>query len=132
MGTPDLGSATGETSVSESDLRSEVLLALSHGSCRLFRTNAGLAWQGTVIQQSPTRLVLAYPRPIKLGAPGIADLTGWSGPDCRYTAIELKYGRTRTTDQQLAFIELVLRSGGRAGIARSVEDAERIITGGIS
>jgi hypothetical protein len=123
--------------VTESALYNEIIGAHSHGGCRIFRQNAGLAWQGRVIEQSESRLVLAYPRPIKLGAPGMSDLIGWSagsnwdhpGALAVFTAIECKGARGRLTDEQSAFLSLVRRSGGRAGVARSVEEAGLIIDG---
>jgi hypothetical protein len=68
---------------------------------------------------------------------GMSDLTGWttvtdSGSGAHYaayTAIEVKSKRGRPTPEQSAFLDAVRRAGGRAGIARSVEDAGRIISG---
>jgi len=114
----------------ESSLYAEILSAYSHGDTRLFRTNSALAWQGKVIEHTPTLLVLAHPRAIRFGAPGMSDLTGWSAGGI-YTAIECKVGRRKPTDEQAAFIELVRRSGGRAGVARSVEEAGMIIRGDV-
>jgi hypothetical protein len=81
-----------------------------------------------VIEQSPSRLVLAFPRAIRLGVPGLADLIGWSA-GARFTAIECKIGRRQPTLEQRAFLDTVHRAGGRAGVARSVEEAGRIIRG---
>ena len=121
--------------MSETDLYGKIIGAHSHAYTRLFRTNAAVAWQGTVIERTPTRLVLANPRAIHMGAPGMSDLIGWSPlvvGDTHvavYTAIEVKGRLTRTTAEQTAFIEIVRRSGGRAGIARSVDDAGAIVRG---
>ena len=111
----------------ERDTQAEILLALSHGPTRLLRVNAGLAWQGTVIERTPQRLVLARPYAIRLAAPGVSDLIGWTHG--RFVAIEVKAPRGRLTDEQAAFIELVRRSGGLAGVARSVADARGILEG---
>jgi hypothetical protein len=61
----------------------------------------------------------------------VSDLLGWTTEDevAIFTAIECKGARTRTTPEQVAFIDVVRRAGGRAGIARSVEDAGHIIRG---
>lgn len=126
--------------MSETALYGEIMAELSRGHTRLFRSNAGFAWQGTVIEQTPQRLVLKDPRPIRVGIKGMSDLIGWSPTVVSgegrvivgenlfavYTAIEVKGPKIRTTDEQIAFIETVRRYGGRAGIARSVEDARRI------
>lgn len=117
--------------MTESTLYPEILAAHSRGPTRLFRTNAGTAWQGVVAERTDNLLVLIHPRVIKLGCMGMSDLTGWTtvGDTAVYTAIEVKSPRGRPTAEQTAFLELVRRSGGRSGIARSVEDAEAIIAG---
>ena len=79
--------------------------------------------------------MLLHPRPIKLGAPGISDLIGWTSEGYRapavFVAIECKSKRGYPTTEQAAFLEIVTRHGGRAGIARSVEDAGLILRGEI-
>ena len=112
---------------SERDIQSAILLALSRGPTRLLRINAGVAWQGTVIERTQHRLVLARPYAIKLAAPGVSDLIGWT--QGRFVAIEVKAGRRQPTDEQAAFLDLVRRSGGLAGVARSVEEARAILEG---
>ena len=118
--------------VSESSLYNQIIGEFSHGDTRLFRQNTALAWQGTVIERTPTRLVLSYPRPIHVGAVGMSDLIGWSPKliagrlTAVYSAIECKLKGKYPTDEQQAFLDLVTRSGGRAGVARSVEDAGRL------
>ena len=114
--------------MSERDIQTSILLALSHGPTRLLRINSGVAWQGTVIERTPQRLVLARPYAIKLAAPGVSDLIGWTEGG-RFVAIEVKASRGRLTDEQAAFLELVRRSGGLAGVARSIADARAIIEG---
>ena len=44
-----------------------------------------------------------------------------------FTAIEVKTPNGRPSKEQLAFIEAVKRIGGKAGVARSPEDAIQII-----
>ena len=112
----------------ERDIQTSILLELSHGPTRLLRINAGVAWQGTVIERTQHRLVLARPYAIRLAAPGVSDLIGWTEGG-RFVAVEVKGPRGRVTDEQAAFIELVRRSGGLAGVARSVEEARAIIRG---
>jgi hypothetical protein len=117
--------------VSETDLYSGIIGAWSNGPVRIFRNQVGLAWQGTVIERTPTRLILGYPRAIRSGMVGMSDLIGWSpsGSLAIYTAIECKAQRGRLTDEQSAFLNLVQRAGGRSGVARNIEDAGRIIRG---
>ncbi|HET9109100.1 MAG TPA: VRR-NUC domain-containing protein [Steroidobacteraceae bacterium] len=111
---------------SERDTQAKILLALSHGPTRLLRINAGVAWQGDVIEHTREILVLARPYAIRLAAPGVSDLIGWAEGG-RFVAIEVKASRGRLTAEQAAFLDLVRRSGGLAGVARNVEEARAII-----
>ena len=125
--------------MTESSLYPQIMEAFSRGPTRVFRQNAGVAWQGKIIDQSPSRLVLAFPRAIRLGCPGMADLGGLTsvvitpdmigqrlGVDIQ---IEAKSRIGRASPEQLAYIATMQSLGARAGIARSVEDAARIIAG---
>lgn len=126
--------------MTERDIQNDIQKELSRGDTRLLRINAGNAYQGRIIEQTPARLVLAPWYPVKLAATGVSDLIGWTNyhyldtnqvrfPVAVFTAIEVKSHTGRATSEQLAFIDLVRRAGGRAGIARSVEEARRIISG---
>lgn len=126
--------------MSETQLYTDILTAHSRGNTRLMRINAGMAYQGRVIERSPGRLVLAPWYPIRLAVEGVSDLLGWTteavagdgGLDrvAVFCAIECKVGRKKPTPEQAAFIDVVQRAGGRAGVARSVQDAGIIIRGG--
>jgi hypothetical protein len=119
--------------MSEGELLADILLNCSRGDARLFRTNAGIAWAGQIIERTAARLTLLNYHPVKLGPEGFADLNGWVRGEnyAIYCAIEGKVGIRRPTAAQAAFLELVRSHGGRAGVARSVEDAQRIIAGRI-
>ena len=120
-----------------SDLQAEIMLALSKGDTRVFRTNAGQAWAGKIVRRTAHSITLSPAYPIRLGPIGYSDLNGFSPLIVRpedvgvrvavATSIEVKWGRDRVRPEQAAFIELVLASGGRAGIARSIEDARAIV-----
>jgi hypothetical protein len=121
--------------VTERDIQNDILRECSRGGVRLLRVNAGLAYQGRILEQTPARLVLSPWYPIKLAAEGVSDLIGWSTVNEQsvariaiFTAIEVK-DRGKPSDVQLAFIDTVRRAGGRAGVARSVEEAKLIIEG---
>jgi hypothetical protein len=114
--------------MSESSLYPAIIGEYSKGDTRLFRVQAGLFWAGQVVEHTANRLVLLNPRAVKIGVPGMSDIIGWS-TGAIFTAIECKSARGRATPEQQAFIDTVRRAGGRAGIARSPEDAGKILRG---
>jgi hypothetical protein len=122
--------------MTETDLYAQILAEHSHGHTRLFRVNAGMAYQGRVIERTAERLVLAPWYPIRLAPEGFSDLIGWTtvnmgeyGAHATFVGIEGKLGRKQPTEAQTNFLDLVRRSGGRAGIARSGADAGAILRG---
>ena len=77
-------------------------------------------------------------RPVQFGlAKGSADLVGWKTikvtPDmvgteiAQFVSLEIKTPDGRLTKQQKAWLDAVLKSGGIADVARSPEDALRIL-----
>ncbi len=109
----------------EIELTKEVQIEFGHGATRLFRNNTGKL-------QDPGG------RWVQFGlCVGSSDLIGWTSvvitPEmvgrtvAVFTAIETKGERTRTTPEQFAFIDTVQLAGGKAGIVRTVEEAERVI-----
>ena len=106
--------------MSETDILQSIRLALGkRPDVLIFRNNNGK------LQDKEGRWVT-----FGLG-PGSADLIGFvtvSGIAV-FVAIEVKTRTGQPTVEQINFINAVLKSGGRAGIARSVEDAEKIIAG---
>ena len=125
--------------MSESDLYPAIIGSLSHGATRLWRQQSLLAWAGKVVRRDATTITLAHPHAIKIGMPGMSDLGGLTAVEITpedvgstlalYVAIEVKAGRERPTEQQEAFIAMVRGLGGRAGVARSVEEAQGIVEG---
>jgi VRR-NUC domain len=111
--------------MTHAELLAAIQLACSKGGTRLFKINAGQAWQGRIVSRSAALLTLADYRAIQLAPEGVSDLIGFRGG--QFVAIEAKTGRGRLTPEQSAFIDLVGAYGGRAGVARSVEDAARIL-----
>lgn len=61
---------------------------------------------------------------------GSSDIIGWHKETGRFVAIEVKIPGKTPTDTQLNFIKQVKKAGGLAGVAYSVEDAQKIIDGG--
>ncbi len=58
---------------------------------------------------------------------GFSDLFGFRKSDGRAVFIEVKSPTGRTRPEQLKFIQIMQSYGALAGIARSVEDARKII-----
>lgn len=112
---------------SEQHLQQQIRLTCSRGPTRLWRNNVG-------------RLFDQQGRPVTFGlCPGSADLIGYSTVTITpemvgqqvavFTAVEVKAADGRLTAQQKAWLEHVRAAGGRAGVARGIDDAERIISG---
>jgi hypothetical protein len=111
---------------SEQTIQQEIRIACSNGDTRLFRNNTG-----TLKDQ--------HGRPVSFGlCKGSADLIGWKRvmvtPDmvgqqvAVFLSIEVKTPTGRIRPEQQAWLETVQAAGGIAGVARSVEDAQRLTT----
>lgn len=122
----------------ESNIQKNILLATSKTKTRLFRNNVGQAWTGNeIIRNRDGSVLIKDARPLKAGVKGMADLIGLTPvtitPDmvgktlAVYTAIEVKTTKGRASKEQVQFLEFVASLGGFAGVARSPEDALRII-----
>ena len=96
----------------------------------LFRANLmGVAWAGKIESQGRGMVLLSKARPIASGLPdGFSDLFGmYRG---RFVAIEVKRdSRSKPKAQQIAFLRAIHTAGGFAGVARSTDDARRILAG---
>ena len=111
----------------ETDIQQRIRLALgTRPDLRLFRNQVG---------QLPDPRT---GRPVQFGlARGSADLIGWRTititPDmvgsqvAVFTSIEVKTERGRVRPEQHAWLSTVQQSGGIAGIARSVQDANDLV-----
>lgn len=101
----------------------QIRLALgSRPDIKLWRNNAG------ALKDKDGRWVH-----FGIANPGGSDLIGWVrvGGVAVFLAIEIKTTTGHGTQQQLDFISFVRLNGGRAGVARSVNDAERICNGDV-
>ena len=110
----------------EQDLQNKIRVALSDYGV-IFRTNAGKYWQGKRVWcEQFNEYVLRDIRPV-IGLPvGFSD-TLFVGKD-KVAFIEIKTPKGRVRPEQENFINVMRSYGHRAGVARSVEDAIRIVT----
>lgn len=115
---------------SERQIQDEIRLEVSK-QCPgiILRTNAGQAWAGERVWSNEFNgYVIVNPRPVKLLVKGFSDLL-YLGPDGT-AFVECKDARGKLRDEQKKFLELMRSYGYRAGVARSVDDAIKIINGG--
>lgn len=99
----------------EGKIVNECMIALSQAGCTVWRNDTG-AYK-------------ADGRLIRYGlCKGSADIVGVA-PDGRFLAVECKTATGRTTQEQNRFLTAVRSKGGRAGVARSADQAVLIATG---
>ena len=101
----------------ETRISREIQVALSD-TCVLVRSPAGLFYADKTGR-----------RPVRVLVNGWPDLTGWRRSDGRMVLIEVKTPTGRVSMEQARLIDLARAAGCLAGVARSVEDAWRIVNG---
>jgi hypothetical protein len=98
----------------ESLIQNQIRVALSKAGHTVFRINVG-------------KVKMQNGRWFETGAPkGFSDLFGFR-PDGRIFFIEVKNETGKLRPEQKKFIEQMQSRGALAGVARSVEDAMRIV-----
>jgi len=123
--------------MTESDTM-RLILQQSSGDVRLFRNSVGLFWAGTPVRLKSGDVLLKNPRAVQCGlCPGSSDLIGWvsrtiTAADVGQTvavfaAVEVKSATGKASAVQRQFIGVVSDMGGVAGVARSVDDAMKIL-----
>lgn len=125
----------------EHKLQNEIRNALA-GGCMAFRANVGNAWAGDAQRLPGGDVLIKNPRPFSTGLPaGFSDVFGVVQVEITpcmvgqtvgvFFALEVKAptGRVKVSDKQTAFLNAVNNYGGRAGVARSADDAIKIIKG---
>lgn len=112
-------------SKSEHYIQDEIRLALSQFGL-VFRTNAGSAWGGKYTNIPNLGNVVLNPRRIELLPKGFSDLL-FVGTDGRVAFIECKDDEGTLRPEQDKFLSLMQSYNHRAGVARSAEDALKII-----
>lgn len=100
----------------EKDIQNAIRLGVSDIAVT-FRANVG-------------KLYIDDGRMIATGLPkGFPDLFGYRKSDGKIIFIEVKTAKGRLRPEQEKFLQIVKEDGCIAGVARSVEDARRIIAG---
>lgn len=126
--------------MSEKDIMQAGMVRASQLGHRLFRNNTCMAWAGQVIRPkrltsymlSESDVIIKNARPIHAGlCPGSSDTIGWTTkiitPEmvgqkiAQFTACEFK-DKGGVTGEQVLFISAVTNAGGKAFVARSIED----------
>lgn len=129
----------------EHDLQNTIRLHVSKTQLgTLFRANVGQGWTGKVQRMHMTpdtnTIMIVNPRPFSTGLPvGFPDLFGFVPvtitPDmvgrqvAVFAAVEVKQKTGRISVKQRDMLAFLQRQGARAGIARSVDDAARVLSG---
>ncbi|MDW8760056.1 VRR-NUC domain-containing protein [Streptococcus suis] len=103
----------------EHKIQNDIRVGLTEVGCLVFRANVG-------------KVRTADGRYFDTGLPkGFTDLFGFR-PDGQIFFIEVKNKTGRVRPEQEKFIEQMKKRGALAGVARSVEDARRIVDADIN
>lgn len=97
----------------EANLLNDCWIALSEAGCIAWRNNTG-----ALPDRTGSGRVIRF----GVGGKGGSDIIGMT-PDGRFLAIEVKTATGRATPEQNMFIKAVNNHGGRAGIAKSAQEA---------
>lgn len=112
----------------EHEIQDRIRVSLSELPGIVLRLNSGSAWGGTLVDTPEYGPVIINPRKIALCPEGTSDLL-YIGPDGKVAWVEVKDAKGKAREAQERFINLMRRLGHKAGIARSPEDALKIVGG---
>lgn len=123
----------------ETEVVKAAMVRVSKTGTRIFRNNVGTGFQGKPHFGRDGSLTLQMYRVVKYGlVEGSSDLIGWTErvitPDmvgkkvAIFTALEGKTAEGAATPEQKNFIVRVNEAGGLAGVFRSADEAEAIVT----
>lgn len=113
----------------EHRIQDEIQVALSGKDSCVFRTNSGMFYQGKLAYSEEFKqLVLINLRMVKGLPEGFSDLI-YVGNNGNFAFIECKTQMGNARKAQERSLNRMTKLGHKAGIARSVEEAERIVKG---
>jgi len=116
----------------ESDIQSQILIALSEAGHYALRVNSGQAWGGEVLAHDGSKLLLAHPTKIMLAPPGTSDIGCKSvtiTPEmvgrvvAVMFAVEVKRPGEKPEKHQERYLALMRSRGAVAGWVTSAEGA---------
>lgn len=121
----------------ESDIQKQILIELSKQGTVAFRINAGSFWAGEILSNKDNMLLMKNPRKVQGAPEGTSDIIGVTSVMVTpqmvgsrvgvFTAIEVKKPGQKPKINQENFIAKMRDMGAIAGVARSSEDALKII-----
>ena len=103
-------------SESEATIQSEILVEANKRGHRLWRSNAGK------IKTQQNTFIQLFPK-------GFPDLVGFRKSDGKFMVIEVKNTKGKLRPEQVKFAEFAMKQPIIYGVARSVDDAIKIIEG---
>jgi hypothetical protein len=123
----------------ETPLKHRIQLAISSEDTRFWNNPVGEAWLGKAVRQPNGSFIILHPKRVVYGlCPGSSDLIGAVSrivtPNmvgkriAIFAGVEVKTDDGIVSDKQERFISTIQGLGGIAGIARSPEEALRIIS----
>lgn len=134
--------------MNQTNWNKEIRIRASQLGARLFRRNVGQGWIGNavVFKKSETvgvqagDVLIRQARPFHNGTTGQYDNHGWRvvviTPEmvgqriAQVVEIEAKQGRDTESPEQISWGEKVRADGGVAGVARTLEDVDRLLVQG--
>lgn len=98
----------------ETVLQNKIIVALCKKGCKVHRTNSGLFYTPNGDK-------------IRIGFPGQSDLQGHRNKDGKCFYIEIKTPKGTVKPEQEKFLKAMRESNALAGVARSIDDAIKIV-----
>jgi len=122
--------------LNEHDLQNQIRLAVGkEQAATLFRANVGGGWTGDVVSRSQGRVVLANARRFSTGLPaGFPDLFGFKTIEigerkiAAFAFVEVKTPCGRASEKQKHLHDFLQGAGAIGGVARSPEEALKILS----